>query len=206
MQRFNAEASKKTLIHTWYVYPIVVAFVTLLWIWAFYAFHQPSTHQILTVFVSAEVNNPNFNKEILKHYEREDLREVNIYNSVSNSQGFYAKMNLYIQKGDILILSEQLVNEFSGNLNIPFVEFTEEIKTKYCNGDYQYYEENDKAYGIKLKSKGEACWLDSYVKFEDTNYYLLLTQSSKNLGAIYDEKNEHYDNAFTSIKYFMGEQ
>ena len=70
MQLFNKEAAKKTLTHTWYIYPLLGGIITVIWLWAFYAYHQQSKHQMLTLFFSAKINNNKFASEIQKHYDR----------------------------------------------------------------------------------------------------------------------------------------
>ena len=48
MQLFNKESAKKTFAHTWYIYPLTIGLITLVWIWGFQTFHLPSLELCLS--------------------------------------------------------------------------------------------------------------------------------------------------------------
>ena len=206
MQLFNKVAAKKSLVHTWYIYPILVTISTLLWVWGFGAFHQPSAHQKLTLFFATDITNESFLKDIQsEHYSRETLREVSAYSSLpSMGSAYYQKLKLYISNSDILVLDENTLDELSVALDKAFVPFTNEVKTKYLFNGNSYYSVDDKDYGVLIKKKGEPSYYSSFMTFEEErDYYLTLSLSSSNLGKMLDESNEKFDNALTFMHYLI---
>ena len=203
MQTYNKFAAKKTFAHTWFIYPIGATIITLLLIWGFAAFHQPTNHQILKIFFATEVKNSSFTKNITKHYDKENLREVNVVYAHPMSI-FYTKLKTYLEDIDMVVLPKSVVDGFSNHYSDAFVELSKATEEKYLPGDYTYYQFDEKDYGLLLKSKDESCWLDDYMSFIDEDYYLLLSAGSKNLGDIYDAGNAYYDNALTALKYVLG--
>ena len=206
MQLINKTSIKKTFFHTWYLYPILAVILTLLWLWLFPTFHQPTTHQKINVFFATEVKSGAFTKSIEKQYEREKLRQVDYSYCLPTSIGFPNKLQIGINKADILILDETTMSSFNGHQENFFVEITSFIKDNYLEGGENFYTDNEKDYGILLKQKDADYWLKQYMDFDETrDYYLALSIGSKNLGSISGEDNKDYDNALTIIKYLLKE-
>ena len=205
MQLFNKSMAKKSLVHTWYIYPILVAISSLLWIWGFSAFHQPTKHQRLTLFFATDINNSSFLTDIQnEHYDKETLREVEGFYSLPDAPMYSTKLDLYLNDSDLLILDEKTMEKFQlvvGNL---FVPFDAETKTNYLFAGNEYLTYDGKDYGVLFKRKGEVSYFSSYMTFdEEKDYYLTLSITSKNLGKMLDANNEHYDNALTFMHYLV---
>ena len=111
MQVFNGASAKKTLVHTWYIYPLLAGLITILWLWGFNAFHQPTKHQMLTLFFATEVRKQSFVDKIMKKYNKEDLRQVDVFYSLPSAPGYNKKMQLYVSQSDLLILDEGTLND-----------------------------------------------------------------------------------------------
>ena len=215
MQLFNKEASKRIFTHTWYIYPLLIGLITVIWLWGFQAFHQPSAHQSLLMFFSTNINNNGFATEIKNEfYKREDLRQIDAYYSLPDLPTYVTKLNLYIRKSDILVLDKKTINDLKGYQERFFIEFDDELISKYFDDpDYEYYTYTDEKgqnynYGIKIKDKSEVnTYLDSFMSFDNTyDYYLCLGASSVNLGYIGGEYNVKYDNALTFAKHLLDKQ
>lgn len=203
MQTINKSAVKKTFTHTWYLYPIAIIIVSLLWLWGFQAFHQPSAHQMLTIFFASNVRDSSFADKILDHYDREDLREIRVTYNLPSMMGFGDKLQVAINNADILVLDEVTLSSFNEHHQNFFVDINQEVKTKYMSPSYSYYSYAEKDYGILINNKE---YLEQYMEFEEgRSYYLTLSVASKNLGNLYEPDNEHYDNALTAIKYLLTE-
>ncbi len=210
MQRFNKDKAKKIFAHTWYIYPIMIALTTLIWMWGFEAFHQPTAHQSLTIFFSTQVKNSSFATKIRKeHYEKENLREIKTPNALPSATGYYSKLKLYMNNSDILVLDEATMDEFKGYQERFFVDITTDVKTSYFPNQNEYYvyedeDHNTFTYGALIKKKGESSYFDEFMTFMDgVDYYACLSVSSKNLGAISGERNAKYDNALTFMNYLL---
>lgn len=207
MQLLNKTAVKKTIVHTWYIYPILAGIVTVIWLWAFYAFHQPSKHQLLTLFFSARVNNTKFVSEIMKNYKRENLRSVStsgVLKSSVSQAAFSQKLLAAINDSDLLILDKTTIDEFQTNFDLVFYNITENVKDTYITGEQEYYtytkEETTYTYGVKLNKEHYADYL-TFDEFE--TYYICVCKSSVNCGELRSESNKPYDNALTFMNYLL---
>ena len=205
MQRINKTSVGKIFAHTWYIYPVSAILITLLWLWGFQAFHQPSSHQKLHVFFATEVKNNSFLKDIQNKYEREKLREISNSYGLPASVGFTTKLQVAINTADIIILDETTLNGFNDHHQNYFLEMNDYVKSYLSNED-NYFTYNEKDYGVLLKAKDEESWLEQYMVFEEgKDYYLTLSIASQNLGKAIDEGNNYYDNALTIMKYLISE-
>ena len=210
MQLFNKEGAKKTFAHTWYVYPLLIGLITVVWIWAFQAFHQPSAHQKILMFFATRITDSSFATDIQKsYYAREDLREVEAYHSLPTAAGYYAKLQMYLNGSDMLILDQKSIDDFKGYQDKFFIEIDDELINEYSLTGYEFYTYTDDQqishkYGIKLKNKTETHYLDNYMTFDDNyDYYITLSTTSKNLGYLGGKENTPYDNAITYMKHLL---
>ena len=208
MQLFNKSAIKKTFVHTWYIYPLLAGIVTVIWLWAFYAYHQPSKHQLLTLFFSTNVKSTKFVDKIMKNYEREDLRQVSTSGLLPTATGYYSKLELAFSDSDLLILDKETIDEFAGYQHRFFYNITDEVKTDYLPSDSKYYtyteEEETYTYGVLLKKKGEEHTLQQYMDFDELrDYYVCVCISSVNAGVLRSKSNKPYDNALTFMNYLL---
>ena len=205
MQKFNKEAAKRIFSHTWYLYPISVIIIVLLLIWGFEAYHQPSAHQTINIFIGCKVNSDKFIKPIQEKYEREKLREINLNYAAPNDSLYNTKLKIHLSRSDILILPKETVDVYKEYYNDWFIEFDADTKAKYFPSTYQYYDHEGHDFGILFKDKESDSAYSQYMTFVEENYYLLITKASTNTGKIYNEKNEYYDNALTIVKYLTGD-
>lgn len=210
MQLFNKQGAKNTFAHTWYIYPLLIGLTTIVWIWGFQAFHQPSAHQQLLLFFATKINDSSFATSIQKtYYSRESLREVQAYHSLPSAVGYYRKLSTYLNGSDMLILDKKSVDDFKGYQDKFFVEMDDEFINKYSLANYEFYtyidDDNiEHKFGIKLKNKSESHYLDDYMVFDEGyDYYVTLSTTSKNLGYLGGAFNEKYDNAITYMKYLL---
>ena len=187
MQLFNKEASKRIFTHTWYIYPLLIGIITVIWLWGFQAFHQPSSHQSLLMFFSTNISNNVFTKEIMnEYYAREDLRQIDAYYSLPDLPSYVDKLNLYIRKSDILVLDKKTIDDLRGYQERFFVEFDDKLKEEYFDQNYEFY---------------------TYMTFDKTyDYYLCLGVGSVNLGYLGGEENTKYDNALTYARHLLDKQ
>ena len=201
---------KKIFAHTWYIYPLAIGLITVLWFWGFEAFHQPTAHQSLTIFFATNIKKESFAKDIrVNNYEREKLREVNTPHSLPTSSGYYSKLDMYLSNSDILILDEKTIDDFKNYKDRFLVDIPSDIQNEYYSDftDYYLYEDENHethSYGIRIKKKGEASYFTDYMTFDEGyDYYACLSLSSQNLGKISGEKNSKFDNALTFMKYLL---
>ena len=204
MQLLNKKAIKNSIAHTWFLYPISIGLVTAIWMWGFYAFHQPSNHQKLTIFFATDINNESFMNSIMnKHYDKEKLRLINPSYTLPNNIAYYQKLQIALSNADMLILDETTLSGFEHQYANQFTEMNDYVKG-YLKDQKSFYQFEGKDYGVLIKQKETQCYLNSYMTFDEAqNYYLVLTASSTNLGARYDEANAYYDNALTYMSYLL---
>ena len=212
MQLFNKTAAKNIFAHTWYIYPLLIGIITLIWLWGFQAFHLPTAHESLTLFFATNIKDESFASDIQKtYYSREKLRKVDAYSALPTSAGYYSKLQLYLSKADFLVLDERTIDEFKNYQDRLFIELDDELLQKYSLINYQYYtfvdeESVSHRYGIKIKDKTETTYLDQFMTFDgDYDYYVCLSTSSKNLGYLGGKGSEKYDNAITYMQHLLEE-
>ena len=202
MQLVNKSSIKKIFTHTWYMYPLGALVLTLIWIWAFPVYHQPTKHQTISIFFAAEIKDDSFLKNIQKNYEQEKLREVTPSYCLPETTVFGQKMKIAKNYADILVLNESTFAKYDSQDNELFAEIDSNMKTNYFHNE-TFYSNGQKDYGILLKSKDVASKLDDYLKMENENYYLCFALSSNNLGKSNSPDNEYYDNALTFAQYLL---
>ena len=212
MQLFNKSAARRIFAHTWYIYPLLAGVITVIWLWAFPAFHQPTKHETLTLFFATDLKSEKYLNQIKKHYSEEKLREVEThYHLPDGSTAYYQALQTYLSNSDLLILDELTVKDFvdSEHRNEFFYQITDEVKTDYITGEHDYYTYTDDqgttyAYGVKLKDKGVDHYLSTYMTFDEMrDYYIVLSTSSVNVGALRNKSNAAYDNALTFMNYLL---
>lgn len=202
MQLFNKSSAKRIFIHTWYLYPIGAIILTLIWLWAFPTYHQPTKHQTISIFFAAEVKDESFLKNIKSNYEREQLREVTPSYCLPSATVFGQKMKIANNYADILVLNETTFAKYDSQDNQLFAEIDTNMKTNYFTNNV-FYNNGQKDYGILLKSDEIGANLAKYLTMENENYYLCFSLASKNLGKSGGEENAYYDNALTFAKYLL---
>ena len=206
MQSINKSSVSKIFSHTWYIYPLSIIIIALIWLWAFQAYHQPSSHQKLELFFASDINDETFIKSILNKYDKEKCREINPSYCLPTKAGYTSKLQIAVNNADLLILDETTLKGFDGHDDNYFVEIKDDIKNEYIETTASYYSYEEHKYGVLLKESGVAHWLDKYMTFlEDSNYYICLSIASKNLGKITSVDNSYYDNALTIINYLLKE-
>ena len=203
MQKFNKEAAKRIIVHTWYLYPIAVIIITLLLIWGFGAYHQPSAHQTISIFIGCNVRNNKFINPIQEHYERDKLRQINVNYAMPTDALYPQKLKIHLSQSDILILPKATVDVYKSHYEEYFIEFSASTKEQFFKDGYQYYDQEGHDFGIMFRKQDMDNPYDQYMTFYNDDYYLVITKASTNTGKLYNEKNEYYDNALTIVNYLM---
>ena len=210
MQLLNKQAAKNIFAHTWYIYPLLIGLITVIWIWGFQAFHLPGAYESLTLFFATSIKDESFATKLMKtYYAKEKLRQVDAYSCLPTNAGYYAKLQLYLSKSDFLVLDERTIDEFKNYQDRLFVELDDELLEKYSLENYDFYtfvdeESISHKYGIKIKDKAETTYLDQFMTFDtDYDYYVCLSTSSVNLGYKSEKGNDKHDNAITYMKHLL---
>lgn len=203
MQKFNKEAAKRIIVHTWYLYPIAIIIITLLLIWGFGAYHQPSAHQTISIFIACNVRNNKFINPIQEHYERDKLRQINVNYAMPTDALYPQKLKIHLSQSDILILPKATVDVYKSHYEEYFIEFSASTKEQFFKDGYQYYDQEGHDFGIMFRKQDMDNPYDQYMTFYNDDYYLVITKASTNTGKLYNEKNEYYDNALTIVNYLM---
>lgn len=199
MQRINKSLVKNTLAYTWFVYPVSAVLLTLIWLWSFPTFHQPSAHERINVFFATDITNDKFTKPILEKYTKEQLRQINPSYAYPGTAAYLQKCRIALNVTDMLVLTKSAVQTYKNSYEDYFVPITSYIQEKIGVEESEILD----GYGVPFKKQGEPHYLDKYMTFMDTDYYLVFSVTSKNLGAAIKEDNAPYDNALTFAKYLL---
>ena len=199
MQTLNKSLMKNTFTYTWFIYPMSAVILVLIWLWSFPTFHMPSAHQKINAFFTTDVKSEEFADKILEKYDREDLRQINLSYALPSNPLYAQKLQIAFSDSDVIILPKGRFQKYSVDYSLFFVEVTSYIQDK-CQIDNSKVIDN---YGIILKNKDENHYLEQYMTFEDDDYVIAFSVSSKNLGAAVKEDNAPYDNALTFVHYLL---
>ena len=199
MQTLNKSLMKNTFTYTWFIYPMTAVILSLVWLWSFPTFHQPSAHQKIDAFFATDIKSEEFANKILQKYERENLREINSTYAFPGTSLYAQKLQLALTSSDVLILPREHFERYRSEFALYFVEVTSYVQEK-CQVEETRVCEN---YGILLKTKGAEHYLENYMTFDDKDYILVFSANSKNMGSAIDEDNAPYDNALTFVHYLL---
>ena len=201
MQTINKSLLKNKFAYTWFIYPVAGIILTLLWLWSFPAYHQPSAHQKINAFFATDIKNDSFADKILEKYDREQLREITPSYALPGSALYSQKLSIAIGNSDVLILTKTQFDVYKNkaNLSLFFAQVTSYVQEKCQIDETMVYQD----YGIMFKTNGESHYLEQYMTFVEDDYILAFSISSQNLGSAIDEDNAPYDNAFTFAHYLI---
>lgn len=199
MQTINKSLIKNTFTYTWFIYPVSAVLLTLIWLWSFPTFHMPSAHQKIDAFFATDITNNTFVDNILKKYDRENLRQINPSYALPGSALYAQKLQIAIGHSDVLVLTKTQFSQYKIDYNLFFVPVTSYIQEKCQVNESQVFD----GYGITLKNKGENHYLESYMNFADDDYVIALSVTSKNMGSAINEDNAPHDNALTFVHYLL---
>ena len=199
MQKINKSLLKNTFTYTWFIYPVAGVILTLIWLWSFPAFHQPSAHQKINAFFATDIKNEQVFDKILEKYDREDLREIDPSYALPGSATYAQKLQIALGNADVLVLTKTQFDNYKIDYSLFFVEVTSYVQEKCQITENQVYD----GYGILLKNKGEAHYLEQYMTFAEDDYILTFSVASTNLGSAIHEENAPYDNALTFAHYLI---
>ena len=200
MQTLNKSLVKNTFTYTWFIYPVSAILLTLIWLWSFPTFHQPSAHQKIDAFFATDVKSTKFADQIKEKYEPKQLREVNIsYALPANVAVYTEKLKIAITNSDFLVLPKAQFKSYGVSYPTFFAPITSYIQEK-CGVDETSIIDG---YGIEIKIQGEAHYLEQYMTFEEKDYVLAFSVSSKNLGEDGGKDNAEFDNALTFVHYLI---
>ena len=199
MQSLNKSAVKGTLYHTWFIYPVAAALLSIIWLWSFPAFHQPTPQQKIDIFFSSNVHSDAFTKPILEKYDRENLREITVNYASPENVLYYQKLEVAMNNSDIMVLTKTTFEAYSKHYVNYFVPIGSYVQEKIGIDESRIKD----GYGVLLKNKDENHYLENYISFANEDYYLVFMISSQNLGSALDENNGAHDNALTFTRYLL---
>ena len=198
MQTINKSLVKNTFTYTWFIYPIAAVLLSLIWLWSFPLAHAPSEREKIEMFIYADVISEKFADNILKKYDREKLRAINM--DYTASMGATEKIRMGFTRCDMMILPQGTYLSNKSAYSDVFAEINPYIQEK-CQIDSSLVVED---YGILLKAANTHHYLSEFIKFDSSiDYVITFLARSKNLGAAFDENNAKYDNALTVAHYLI---
>ena len=162
---------KNTFTYTWFIYPMSAIILSLVWLWSFPTFHQPSAHQKIDAFFATDIKSEEFADNILKKYDRENLREINSSYAFPGTTLYAQKLQLALTSSDVLILPKEHFERYKVDYDLYFAKVTSYIQEKCQIEETRVLED----YGVLLKTKGVEHYLENYMTFDDKDYVLSVT-------------------------------
>lgn len=162
---------KHHFIHRLYFYIGALVLIPSLVTYGVILRTNPKKEELFTIFIEANIENPNAFKDFIKLNTNEKNKETTLYSSLSSMSTFQIIYQTQGLESDLIILSD---NAFKNDYVSNYIELSEK--------DYLYSETNkqveDKHFGIEIFN-GKDGFLTQYIKYKsETKYYAFLNKSS----------------------------
>lgn len=197
---------KKNLVYDWPLYLLLPLIFSFTLSFLFSIAHQPSLYEKINIFVaSTSLKSDGFCQNIQNRFKDKGLKEVTTAQCNPSDKVFSEKLQVVGYGGsDLFLLPRSALDAIApSDIMLPF---SSTFSSAYVIEKTPiYYVRDNVNFGIEIRPKGQASWLENYVGFLDEDYFLCLNSTSKNIGTsgLYD--NPEYDLALQSFMYLQGD-
>lgn len=167
--------------------------------------HLPKSYEKIEVFVgSSNVDSNGLAKNIETAFKDEGMKEAAIVASNPANAEFYEKLKVigYISS-DLFILPSSIMEKLDlSEIMIPIFDLF--IENELEGKTYSYFVQDEKQYGIEIKSSTGDSWLADYIPFANENYYLTISATSLTIKSYGTHPNSVYDLSLQAMRYLLG--
>ena len=167
--------------------------------------HLPKSYEKIEVFVgSSNVDSNGLAKNIETAFKDEGMKEAAIVASNPANAEFYEKLKVigYISS-DLFILPSSIMEKLDlSEIMIPIFDLF--IENELEGKTYSYFVQDEKQYGIEIKSSTGDSWLADYIPFANENYYLTISAISLTIKSYGTHPNSVYDLSLQAMRYLLG--
>jgi hypothetical protein len=167
--------------------------------------HLPKSYEKIEIFVaSSDVDSNGLASNIETVFKEVGMKEVGIVTSNPADVAFYEKLKVIgYNSSDLFILPASIMENLDlTEIMLPIYDLF--IENELEGNTYSYFEQDDKQYGIEIKSQGSNSWLEDYIPFADENYYLTVSATSLTIESYGTHPNSVYDLSLQTMRYLLG--
>lgn len=168
-------------------------------------FHLPKSYEKIEVFVgSSNVDSNGLAKNIETAFKDEGMKEAAIVASNPANAEFYEKLKVIgYNSSDLFILPSSIMEKLDlSEIMIPIFDLF--IENELEGKTYSYFVQDEKQYGIEIKSSTGDSWLADYIPFANENYYLTISATSLTIKSYGTHPNSVYDLSLQAMRYLLG--
>lgn len=167
--------------------------------------HLPKSYEKIEVFVgSSNVDSNGLAKNIETAFKDEGMKEAAIVASNPANAEFYEKLKVIgYNSSDLFILPSSIMEKLDlSEIMIPIFDLF--IENELEGKTYSYFVQDEKQYGIEIKSSTGDSWLADYIPFANENYYLTISATSLTIKSYGTHPNSVYDLSLQAMRYLLG--
>jgi hypothetical protein len=167
--------------------------------------HLPKNYEKIEIFVaSSGVNSNGLASNIETVFKEAGMKEAGIVTSNPTDLTFYQKLKVIgYNSSDLFILPASIMETLDlTEIMLPIYDLF--IENELEGEHYSYFEQDEKQYGIEIKSSTSESWLEDYIPFADENYYLTISATSLTIKSYGTHPNSVYDLSLQAMRYLLG--
>jgi len=167
--------------------------------------HLPKSYEKVEIFVaSSDVDSNRLANNIETVFKEAGMKEAGIVASNPTDPAFYEKLKVIgYNSSDLFILPASIMENLDlTEIMLPIYDLF--IENELEGNTYSYFEQDEKQYGIEIKSSTSESWLEDYIPFADENYYLTISATSLTIKSYGTHPNSVYDLSLQAMRYLLG--
>lgn len=196
---------KNGIPYVWPLFLLIPLIGTGLITYTMNLMHLPKSYEKIEIFVaSSDVDSNGLASNIETVFKEVGMKEVGIVTSNPADVAFYEKLKVIgYNSSDLFILPASIMENLDlTEIMLPIYDLF--IENELEGNTYSYFEQDDKQYGIEIKSQGSNSWLEDYIPFADENYYLTVSATSLTIESYGTHPNSVYDLSLQTMRYLLG--
>jgi len=196
---------KNGLPYFWPLFLVVPIVGSALITYTMNLIHLPKSYEKIEVFVaSSDVDSNGLANNIETVFNETGMKEAGIVASNPEDLAFYQKLRVIgYNSSDLFILPASIMEQLDlTEIMLPIFDLF--IENELEGNTYSYFEQDDKQYGIEIKSPSSSSWLENYIPFANENYYLTINATSLTIKSYGTHPNSVYDLSLQAMRYLIG--
>ncbi|MFA7031969.1 MAG: hypothetical protein WC201_00115 [Bacilli bacterium] len=168
--------------------------------------HLPKSYEKIEIFVaSSDVDSNGLADNIEISFQEAGMKEAGIVTSNPTDSTFYEKLKVIgYNSSDLFILPRSVMESLDlTEIMLPIYDLF--ITNELEGNTYSYFEQDEKQYGIEIKSSSIDSWLEDYIPFTDESYYLTVSATSLTIKSYGTHPDSVYDLSLRAMRYLLGE-
>jgi len=196
---------KNGIPYFWPLFLVIPLFGSILITYTMNLIHLPKSYEKIELFVaSSDVNSNGLAENIEAIFKDAGMKEAGIVTSNPADSTFYEKLKVIgYNSSDLFILPASIMENLDlTEIMLPIYDLF--IANELGGNTYSYFEQDEKQYGIEIKSSSLTSWLEDYIPFTDEDYYLTISATSLTIKSYGTHPHSAYDLSLQAMRYLLG--